>query len=164
MNIIFNKCIFDYLCIFYSSTKYFHEFQSIFVNFRFTDIFVKMSTDIYRYFRYIRKSKYHISVITDILFLGPNYISIHISNITMNFKASKAESVRPRVFGTFYTPRVVGKDETEWPGKRSPIFPFYSPSPTHYLFSKRSKPQQFVKRPFPPSSPDKHIKAVLARR
>ena len=25
-----NKCIFAYLCLFYSSTKYFHEFQSIF--------------------------------------------------------------------------------------------------------------------------------------
>ena len=31
---------------FYSLTKYFHEFQSIFVNFCFTDIFVKISTDI----------------------------------------------------------------------------------------------------------------------
>ena len=55
MNIVFNECIFAYLCIFfYSSTKYFHEFQSIFVNFRFTDIFVKISTDIYRYIRKIQ--------------------------------------------------------------------------------------------------------------
>ena len=62
MNIVFNKCIFAYLCLFYSSTKYFHEFQSIFINFRFIDIFVKISTD--------------ISVITDILFLGHN---VHLS-------------------------------------------------------------------------------------
>ena len=46
MNIVFNKCIFAYVCIFYNSTKYFHEFQTIFINFRFTDIFIKISTDI----------------------------------------------------------------------------------------------------------------------
>ncbi|GFY86510.1 protein kinase superfamily protein [Actinidia rufa] len=57
-------------------------------------------------------------------------------------------------------------------GKRSPFFPFYSPSPAHYLFSKKSPaispanatPRRFFKRPFPPPSPAKHIKAVLARR
>ena len=59
MNIIFNKCIFAYLCIFYNSTKYFYEFQSIFVNFSITDILVKISTDIsvksnYRYIRVYR--------------------------------------------------------------------------------------------------------------
>ncbi|XP_057965679.1 CDPK-related kinase 5-like [Malania oleifera] len=56
--------------------------------------------------------------------------------------------------------------------KRSPIFPFYSPSPAHYLFSKKSPavasanstPRRFFKRPFPPPSPAKHIRAVLARR
>ena len=55
MNIVFNKFVFAYLCLFYNSIKYFHEFQSIFVNFCFTDIFVEISIDIYRYFRYIRK-------------------------------------------------------------------------------------------------------------
>ncbi|KAK7307609.1 hypothetical protein VNO77_40830 [Canavalia gladiata] len=51
-------------------------------------------------------------------------------------------------------------------GKRSPFFPFYSPSPAHYLFSKKSpaSPRRFFKRPFPPPSPAKHIRAVLARR
>ncbi|XP_028760474.1 CDPK-related kinase 5 [Neltuma alba] len=61
-------------------------------------------------------------------------------------------------------------------GKKSPFFPFYSPSPAHYLFSKKSParspangssnstPRRFFKRPFPPPSPAKHIKAVLARR
>ncbi|XP_057482651.1 CDPK-related kinase 5-like [Actinidia eriantha] len=57
-------------------------------------------------------------------------------------------------------------------GKRSPFFPFYSPSPAHYLFSKKSParspanatPRRFFKRPFPPPSPAKHIRAVLARR
>ncbi|KAJ9704971.1 hypothetical protein PVL29_003155 [Vitis rotundifolia] len=70
------------------------------------------------------------------------------------------------------TPGGVSKDEAEGPGKRSPIFPFYSPSPAHYLFSKKSPavrsasstPRRFFKRPFPPPSPAKHIKAVLARR
>ena len=42
---------------------YFHEFQTIFVNFRFTNIFVKISTDIS-----------DISVISDILFLGSNIL------------------------------------------------------------------------------------------
>lgn len=61
-------------------------------------------------------------------------------------------------------------------GKKSPFFPFYSPSPAHYLFSKKSParspangssnstPKRFVKRPFPPPSPAKHIRALLARR
>ncbi|KAL1563244.1 CDPK-related kinase 5 [Salvia divinorum] len=65
------------------------------------------------------------------------------------------------------------EDKAE-PGKKSPFFPFYSPSPAHYLFSKKSParspapgngtPMRFFKRPFPPPSPAKHIKAVLARR
>ncbi|CAH9054095.1 unnamed protein product [Cuscuta epithymum] len=62
-------------------------------------------------------------------------------------------------------------------GKKSPFFPFYSPSPAHYLFSKKSParspangpssnstPRRFFRRPFPPPSPAKHIRAVLARR
>ncbi|XVF61129.1 hypothetical protein PTKIN_Ptkin08bG0104300 [Pterospermum kingtungense] len=56
--------------------------------------------------------------------------------------------------------------------KKSPFFPFYSPSPAHYLFSKKSParssanstPKRFFRRPFPPPSPAKHIRAVLARR
>ncbi|XP_050204637.1 CDPK-related kinase 5 [Mercurialis annua] len=60
--------------------------------------------------------------------------------------------------------------------KKSPFFPFYSPSPAHYFFSKKSSParspgasanstpKRFFKRPFPPPSPAKHIRAVLARR
>ncbi|CAL9079509.1 unnamed protein product [Musa textilis] len=59
----------------------------------------------------------------------------------------------------------------------SPFFPFYSPSPAHSLFAKKSPsaasqgggsatstPGRFFKRPFPPPSPAKHIRAVLARR
>ncbi|KAJ9170728.1 hypothetical protein P3X46_018816 [Hevea brasiliensis] len=63
--------------------------------------------------------------------------------------------------------------------KKSPFFQFYSPSPAHYFFSKKSSagrspatnaasanstPKRFFKRPFPPPSPAKHIRAVLARR
>ncbi|KAL3626787.1 CDPK-related kinase 5 [Castilleja foliolosa] len=66
-------------------------------------------------------------------------------------------------------------EENPEAGKKSPFFPFfYSPSPAHYLFSKKSParspapgsgtPRRFFKRPFPPPSPAKHIKAVLARR
>ena len=68
MNIVFNKYIFSYLRLFYSSTKYFHEFQSIFVNFCFTNIFVKISTDIS-----------DISVITDIFFFALTSYSLHVS-------------------------------------------------------------------------------------
>lgn len=61
-------------------------------------------------------------------------------------------------------------------GKKSPFFPFYSPSPAHYLFSKKSParspanvssnstPRRFFRKPFPPPSPAKHIRAALARR
>ncbi|XP_050380019.1 CDPK-related kinase 5 [Argentina anserina] len=60
--------------------------------------------------------------------------------------------------------------------KKSPFFPFYSPSPAHYFSSKKSParspanasakstPNRFFKRPFPPPSPAKHIRALLARR
>ncbi|CAH8305709.1 unnamed protein product [Eruca vesicaria subsp. sativa] len=57
-------------------------------------------------------------------------------------------------------------------GNKSPFFPFYSPSP---FFSKKtparspatsgnSTPKRLFKRPFPPPSPAKHIRALLARR
>lgn len=55
----------------------------------------------------------------------------------------------------------------------SPFFPFYTPSPAHSLFSKKSPsngrasatvtPSRFFK-PFLPPSPAKHIRALLARR
>jgi len=59
-------------------------------------------------------------------------------------------------------------------GKQSPFFPFYSPSPARFLKkspapaggsrSAASTPRRFFRRPFPPPSPAKHIRAVLARR
>ncbi|RAL39681.1 hypothetical protein DM860_003214 [Cuscuta australis] len=62
-------------------------------------------------------------------------------------------------------------------GKKSPFFPFYSPSPAHHLFAKKSPgrastasrsdgstPGRLFKRPFPPPSPAKHIKSFLLRR
>ncbi|XP_016469604.1 CDPK-related kinase 5 isoform X2 [Nicotiana tabacum] len=61
--------------------------------------------------------------------------------------------------------------------KKSPFFPFYSPSPARYFLSKKSParqssgsksgnstPARLFKRPFPPPSPAKHIKALLLRR
>ncbi|PIN02154.1 Ca2+/calmodulin-dependent protein kinase, EF-Hand protein superfamily [Handroanthus impetiginosus] len=55
---------------------------------------------------------------------------------------------------------------------KTPKFPFYSPSPLPSWFknspanssSVPSTPLRFLKRPFPPPSPAKHIKALLARR
>ncbi|KAH6779602.1 CDPK-related kinase 1 [Perilla frutescens var. hirtella] len=55
---------------------------------------------------------------------------------------------------------------------KTPNFPFYSPSPLPSAFknspanssSVLSTPLRFLKRPFPPPSPAKHIKALLARR
>ncbi|XP_004288057.1 PREDICTED: CDPK-related kinase 5 [Fragaria vesca subsp. vesca] len=69
-----------------------------------------------------------------------------------------------------------GEEETVIAVKKSPFFPFYSPSPAHYFSSKKSParspanasakstPNRFFKRPFPPPSPAKHIRALLARR
>ncbi|XVF56314.1 hypothetical protein PTKIN_Ptkin06aG0108900 [Pterospermum kingtungense] len=55
--------------------------------------------------------------------------------------------------------------------RKSSNFPFYSPSPLPSLFktspaisSVSSTPLRIFKRPFPPPSPAKHIKALLARR
>ncbi|XP_022852365.1 CDPK-related kinase 7-like [Olea europaea var. sylvestris] len=50
---------------------------------------------------------------------------------------------------------------------KTPKFPFYSPSPfknSPANYSISSTPLRFLKRPFPPPSPAKHIKAFLARR
>ncbi|GAB2267124.1 cyclin-dependent serine/threonine protein kinase [Dionaea muscipula] len=54
---------------------------------------------------------------------------------------------------------------------KTPKFPFYSPSPLPSWFkssptnsSVTSTPLRFFKRPFPPPSPAKHIRALLARR
>ncbi|BAT85113.1 hypothetical protein LR48_Vigan03g212100 [Vigna angularis] len=54
---------------------------------------------------------------------------------------------------------------------RGSKFPFYSPSPLPSLFknspansSVSSTPLRLFKRPFPPPSPAKHIRALLARR
>ncbi|XP_058097038.1 CDPK-related kinase 5-like [Magnolia sinica] len=74
------------------------------------------------------------------------------------------------------TPQQQRRDEREI-GKRSPFFHFYSPSPARF-FSKKSPapastapnasshstPRRFFRRAFPPPSPAKHIRAVLARR
>ncbi|KAL6963964.1 CDPK-related kinase 5 [Sarracenia purpurea var. burkii] len=59
--------------------------------------------------------------------------------------------------------------------KKSPFFPLYSPSPARYFFAKKSpapssaaasanSTPRRLNRPFPPPSPAKHIKALLARR
>ncbi|KAH0924657.1 hypothetical protein HID58_016913 [Brassica napus] len=58
------------------------------------------------------------------------------------------------------------------PPAKSSGFPFYSPSPLPSLFksspavssSASSTPLRIFKRPFPPPSPAKHIRAFLARR
>ncbi|KAH0882002.1 hypothetical protein HID58_058098 [Brassica napus] len=58
------------------------------------------------------------------------------------------------------------------PAAKSSGFPFYSPSPLPSLFksspsvssSASSTPLRIFKRPFPPPSPAKHIRAFLARR
>ncbi|KDP27484.1 hypothetical protein JCGZ_20019 [Jatropha curcas] len=54
---------------------------------------------------------------------------------------------------------------------KTSTFPFYSPSPLPSLFknspaisSVSSTPLRIFKRPFPPPSPAKHIRALLARR
>lgn len=54
---------------------------------------------------------------------------------------------------------------------KTPKFPFYSPSPLPSAFknspansSVSSTPLRLFKRPFPPPSPAKHIRALLARR
>uniref|UniRef100_A0A0R0HCY3 non-specific serine/threonine protein kinase n=1 Tax=Glycine max TaxID=3847 RepID=A0A0R0HCY3_SOYBN len=65
-------------------------------------------------------------------------------------------SAEPHANGENQNPK-----EPENSGTRSPFFPFYSPSPGRYVFPV--SPRRFFKRPFPPPSPAKHIKAALAR-
>ncbi|CAA7060517.1 unnamed protein product [Microthlaspi erraticum] len=73
-------------------------------------------------------------------------------------------------------PISIETDEKKTPqqAKSSSKFPFYSPSPLHSFFktspavssssSVSSTPLRIFKRPFPPPSPAKHIRAFLARR
>ncbi|CAK7340252.1 unnamed protein product [Dovyalis caffra] len=68
----------------------------------------------------------------------------------------------------------VETDSTQPPNShttKTSNFPFYSPSPLPSLFktspaisSVSSTPLRIFKRPFPPPSPAKHIRALLARR
>ncbi|KAF8405079.1 hypothetical protein HHK36_009976 [Tetracentron sinense] len=95
-----------------------------------------------------------------------------------NLEASKVEQLVRKSPKNSATPVNEGNENHKQPeeevnvGKRSPFFPFYSPSPAHYLFSKKSPanpsskstPRRLFKGPFPPPSPAKHIRALLARR
>ncbi|XP_048337092.2 CDPK-related protein kinase isoform X1 [Ziziphus jujuba] len=83
---------------------------------------------------------------------------------------SQTPKSQPTPLSTTTTPHHHRKDDAT-PRKQSPFFPFYSPSPAHYLKkspaaskSASSTPRRFFRRPFPPPSPAKHIRAVLARR
>lgn len=88
----------------------------------------------------------------------------------------KKEEVSTKKEGEGEPGVTVAEERTSKPWT-SPFFPFYSPSPAHSLFSKKSPsvasegggsatatPRRFFKRPFPPPSPAKHIRALLARR
>ena len=91
MNIVFNKCIFSYLCLFYNSIMYFHEFQSIFINFRFTDIFIKISTDIFDIsvkskYRYIRNYQYFVPLIQVIDLFAQVFLSHHHTKVNSLFR------------------------------------------------------------------------------
>ncbi|CAL0312110.1 unnamed protein product [Lupinus luteus] len=81
----------------------------------------------------------------------------------------------PQVPQTPATPNNHRRKDDVIAGKKSPFFTFYSPSPARFLKkspapsaggskSASSTPSRFFRRPFPPPSPAKHIKAVLARR
>ncbi|CAK9164819.1 unnamed protein product [Ilex paraguariensis] len=70
-------------------------------------------------------------------------------------------------------PIILNDNEPTWNSQtRKPTnFPFYSPSPLPSAFknspansSATSTPLRLFKRPFPPPSPAKHIRALLARR
>ncbi|KAJ0077046.1 hypothetical protein Patl1_36189 [Pistacia atlantica] len=84
-----------------------------------------------------------------------------------------------------YAPRGVGDDHAAPPtplkddvssekksNSVSSFFPFYTPSPAFFLKKSpagatpkgNSTPLRFMRRPFPPPSPAKHIRAVLRRR
>ncbi|KAL5994767.1 cyclin-dependent serine/threonine protein kinase [Asimina triloba] len=80
-------------------------------------------------------------------------------------KDPKAQAEEPAV--------APNSDEAPLPnsGSGKTPFPFYSPSPLPSSYkdspansSVTSTPLRFFKRPFPPPSPAKHIKALLARR
>ena len=68
MNIIFNKCIFSYLCIFYNLTKFLYEFQVFLLIFPLP-IFLSKYPSIFFYifdisvkfkYRYIRNYQYFV--------------------------------------------------------------------------------------------------------
>ncbi|XP_045815165.1 CDPK-related kinase 5-like isoform X2 [Trifolium pratense] len=89
-------------------------------------------------------------------------------NTNNNLQLPPTNSVTVNATSEPYTNSVNGENQnpnTEQQNvKRSPFFPFYSPSPAHQFFSKMSPARKFFKKPFPPPSPAKHIRSLLARR
>jgi hypothetical protein len=88
-----------------------------------------------------------------------------------NLQLPPSNSVTVNATSEPQTNSVNGENENENPKanteenvKRSPFFPFYSPSPAHQFLSKMSPARKFFKKPFPPPSPAKHIRSLLARR
>ncbi|KAH7575198.1 hypothetical protein JRO89_XS02G0061400 [Xanthoceras sorbifolium] len=97
-----------------------------------------------------------------------------------NSKPPRANPYAPRPPNDHIAPLSPPKDDdrqdaANQPHSSSPFFPFYTPSPA-YLWKKspaaaktkaksaNSTPLAFFRRPFPPPSPAKHIRAVLRRR
>lgn len=82
---------------------------------------------------------------------------------------------RPNLYAPTGQDIVCTEDDNKSPAKndsgaekKTPMFPFSTPSPAHYLFGKKSAsspanstPRKFFRRP---PSPANHIKAVLLRR
>ncbi|XP_077218882.1 CDPK-related kinase 7-like [Tasmannia lanceolata] len=87
----------------------------------------------------------------------------HIQNQIPNPQYPKKQVENPVVPNTI---EPSSNSETSNPSN----FPFYSPSPLPSAFknspanSRNSTPLRIFKRPFPPPSPAKHIKALIARR
>ncbi|KAK9948866.1 hypothetical protein M0R45_004425 [Rubus argutus] len=96
--------------------------------------------------------------------------------VKIQLRTIRARSVSETLEMSRTERKASGDEETVISVKKSPFFPFYSPSPAHYFSSKKSParspanasakstPNRFFKRPFPPPSPAKHIRALLARR
>ncbi|KAF3326121.1 CDPK-related kinase 7-like isoform X2 [Carex littledalei] len=85
--------------------------------------------------------------------------------------APALDPVRDEVDKDNNTANVVGPTPQRPSTPKLPKFPFYLPSPLPASFkgspansSVTSTPFRILKRPFPPPSPAKHIKALLARR
>ena len=135
MNIVFNKYIFIYLCLFYNLIKYFYEFQRNFINFYFINIFIKISNDI------LSMTYHNTNIFVDILILAFKFFYLKMGNqsniLNLNYDNTPKRSLIKRISPAL--PEIEKRLTCSRISQRSPTLLLVFPpnlSPDYYLFDR----------------------------